>query len=97
MKYKHRTTFTYLGKRYEVYANTIEELYEKKALKKRDLEQNIVIYDSHISVDEWAFKAFDTYKQASSSYEDTIARYRKYVSPYIGKKPIGKIKAIECH
>ena len=96
MKYKHRTTFTYLGKRYEVYANTIEELYEKKALKKRDLEQNIVIYDSHISVDEWAIKAFDTYKQASSSYDDTIARYKKYVSPYIGAKPLGKIKAIEC-
>ena len=96
MKYKHRTTFTYLGKRYEVYANSLEELYAKKALKKKALEENIVSYDRHISVDEWAIKAFDTYKQDSTSLEDTKSRYRKYISPYIGKKPIGIIKAVEC-
>lgn len=96
MKYEHRTTFTYLGKRYDVKANSLEELYEKKALLQRKLKDNVVIYDNNITVDEWAEKAFDTYKQSSSSLEDTKARYRKYVSPRIGMKPIGKVKAIEC-
>ena len=96
MNYKHRTTFTYLGKRYEVRANTIEELYEKKALRKKELVDNIVIYDRHISVTEWANKAFETYKQGSKSLDDIKARYRKYVAPYIGNKPIGSIKAVEC-
>lgn len=96
MKYKYRTTFTYNGKRYDVAANTLEELYEKKALKKKDLEENVIIYDKHISVDEWANKAFDTYKNGVKGLADIKARYRKYVSPHIGQKPIGSIKAVEC-
>ena len=95
-EYKHRTTFTYLGKRYAVYADSVEELYSKKALKLNELKNNIIIYDSHVSVDEWAVKAFDTYKQNVKNLEDIKARYRKYVSPYIGIKPIGNIKAVEC-
>lgn len=94
--YKYRTTFTYLGKRYEIRANSLEELYSKKALRQKELKDNIVIYDRNISVDEWAEKAFDTYKQGTSSLDDTKARYKKYVSPYIGIKPIGTIKAVEC-
>ena len=95
-KYNYRTTFTYLGKRYAVYADSLEELYAKKALKLKELKDNIIIYDRNISVDEWAEKAFDTYKHGVKGLEDTKARYRKYVSPYIGKKPIGNIKAVEC-
>ena len=95
-KYTHRTTFSYLGKRYEVRANSLEELYMKKALKLKDLKENIVVYDRNISVDEWAEKAFDTYKQGTKGLDDVKARYRKYVSPYIGQKPLGIIKAVEC-
>ena len=95
-KYEYRTTFTYLGKRYDVKANSLEDLYAKKALRKKELEENIIIYDRSIPVDEWAEKAFDTYKQSTKGLEDIKARYRKYVSPYIGKKPIGIIKAVEC-
>jgi len=94
--YNYRATFTYLGKRYDVKANTVEELYSKKALKLKELKDNIVVYDRNISVDEWALKAFETYKQGSSSLDDTKNRYWKYISPYIGKKPIGIIKAVEC-
>ena len=95
-KYAYRTTFTYLNKKYDVKADTIEELYKKKALKQKDLEDNVIVYDSNITVDQWAIKAFDTYKQGSSSLADTKARYRKYISPHIGMKPIGTIKAVEC-
>lgn len=94
--YKFRTTFTFNGKRYDVAANTLEELYAKKALRKKRLEESTVIYDNHILVDAWAEKAFDTYKQGSSSLDDAKARYRKYVSPYIGAKQIGAVKAVEC-
>lgn len=96
MKYKYRTSFTYNGKRHEVYANSVEELYAKKALRKKELQNNIIIYDSRICVDAWAEKAFDTYKQGTAGLEDTKARYRKYISPYIGIKPIGTIKSVEC-
>ena len=65
----------------EVYANSVEELYAKKALRKKELQDNIIIYDSRICVDAWAEKAFDTYKQGTAGLEDTKARYRKYISP----------------
>ena len=94
--YAYRTTFTYLGKRYAVYADSVEELYSKKALKLNELKTNVIIYDRNISVDEWAEKAFDTYKKGTRGLADVKARYRKYVSPYIGRKPIGNIKAVEC-
>ena len=81
MNYTHRTTFTYLGKRYDIRANSLEELYSKKALRQKELKDNIIIYDRNISVDEWAKKAFDTYKQGRSSLDDTKSRYKKYVSP----------------
>ena len=96
MSYKYRKTFTYLGKRYDVRANTLEELYVKKAEREKELKENIVIYDRHISVDEWADKAFDTYKKGVKGLEDIKARYKKYVSPCIGLKPIGSVKAVEC-
>ena len=96
MKYKYRTTFTHNGKRYDVAANTLEELYEKKALRQAKLKQDELIYDSNITVDEWAFQAFETYKQNAASLSDMLSRYNKYVSPLIGRRPIGKIKSVEC-
>ena len=95
-KYTHQTTFTYLGKRYVVRADSIEELYSKKALKLKELQDNIIIYDRRTSVDDWAKQAFDTYKYDTKGIDDTKARYDKYVSPYIGQKPIGSVKAVEC-
>ena len=96
MKYEFRTTFTYQGKRYQIWAHTLEDLYAKKALRLKELQENVIIYDNNICVDEWAKKAFDTYKKSSSGLNDTKARYEKYISPYIGKKPIGSVKAVEC-
>ena len=62
MEYKYRTTFSYQGKRYEVRANTVDELYEKKAAKKKQVTESVIVFDSHTSVDAWAEEAFDTYK-----------------------------------
>lgn len=94
--YEHRTTFSYQGKRYEVRADSVEELYMKKADKLRALKEGSVTYDSHILVDVWAEKAFDTYKANVTGLPDMKRRYWSYVSPYIGRKPIGQVRAVEC-
>lgn len=96
MKYKHRTSFFYNGKRYEVRANTIEELYEKKARKKREVAENVIIYNSRTTVDKWADEAFDTYKSKVQGLRDIKCRYRKYVSPVIGHKALCDVRAVEC-
>ena len=95
-KYDYRTTFTYLGKRYDVAAHSLEELYTKKANRLRDLKENTIIYNDKVLLDAWAEKSFDTYKRNVKSFEDIKKRYEKYVSPVIGSRPIGTITAVEC-
>ena len=95
-KYNFRTSFTFQGKRYQVWADTLEDLYTKKGIRLKELSENTIIYDDKVTVDEWASRAFETYKQDSTSLYDTLGRYKKYVSPLIGKKPIGIIKAVDC-
>lgn len=94
--YKYDTTFTFNGKRYRVRANTLEELYTKKANKLRDLKENVIIYDGRISVDAWAEKAFNTYKRNVKGLDDMIGRYHKYVSPVIGIKQVGQVRSVDC-
>lgn len=95
-KYKHRTSFTHNGKRYNVFADTLEELYVRKSDKKRQLENTIIIYDEKTTVDAWAKEVFDTYKAGTSGLKDTKNRYYKYVSPQIGSKQLIKVRAVEC-
>ena len=95
-EYKHRTTFTYLGKRYVVRADSTEELYMKKALKLKELKDNIIIYDRNISVDEWAEQAFRTYKHGVKGLEDTKARYKKYVSPTSARSRSGTSRPLNA-
>lgn len=96
MKYNYRTSFFYQGKRYEVRANTLEELYEKKAKKKKQVVENVIIYNSRTTVDQWADEAFDTYKAKVQGLRDIKCRYKKYVSPVIGRKALGDVRAVEC-
>ena len=94
-KYNYTTTFKYQGKKYWVHADTLEELYTKKANRLRDLEENTVIYDSSVPVDSWADIAFDTYKGNVQGLDDIKKRYKKYVGAHIGTRPIGTVKAVE--
>jgi integrase len=96
MKYEYDTTFTYLGRRYRVRAHSLEELYTKKANKLRDLKENVIVYDSHISVDVWADRAFDTYKHGVKGVDDMKRRYKKHISPFIGAKQLGQVRSVEC-
>lgn len=95
-KYNYNINFIYEGKRYYIHADTMEELYSKKANKIRDLKENNIVYDSDVSVDRWADIAFDTYKRDVKGLEDIKKRYKKYVSPSIGSRRIGTVRAVEC-
>lgn len=95
-KYNYRTSFTHNGKRYNVFADTLEDLYVKKSDKKRRLENTIIIYDEKTTVDLWAEEVFTVYKAGTAGLPDTQKRYYKYVSPAIGSKPLINVRAVEC-
>lgn len=90
--------FTFDGKRYVVRAKTEKELYEKVALKKRDLEEARVILNGSTTVSEWVKTAVETYKSGMSlkAGKDMWWRLNKWVLPKIGQLPIKSIKPIQC-
>ncbi len=94
--YTYTSSFTYLGKRYYVRADSKKELYTKIANKKRDLKDGIVTLDSNTTVDIWAEKVFAIYKSNSKDLKGMKSRYRVHVSPFIGSMPIGVIRSAQC-
>jgi integrase len=95
MEYKYRTSFTFAGKRYWVKANTKEELYSKKALRMRDLEEGRVVISGNTTVEEWSRKALAIHKAKTDNYKNTIYQLEKHVLPYIGAVPLRAIKPIQ--
>lgn len=96
-KYKHRKTFTFDGQRYEVAADTLENLYAKKANKLRDLEEGKVRVTSAMTVAAWIDTCIDTYKiGASAKYRSQMKqRLHKHVSGAIGSRQLRSIKPID--
>lgn len=94
--YNYRLTFTYEGKRYTVRADDKAELYEKRARKLLELEQDSKILTPSTTVDKWAMTAYDTYKADVKGLPEMKMRYNKYISPAIGVIPISKVTAIQC-
>ena len=95
--YKYRKSFTFEGRRYDVYANTQRELYEKIALKKRDLEEGRITYGSGTLVRSWAMIAIDTYKHVGErTKKEMVIRAEKHILSRLGNLPIGKVKPIQC-
>ncbi|MGI6722427.1 MAG: tyrosine-type recombinase/integrase [Anaerovoracaceae bacterium] len=97
-KYKYRTTFTYDGRRYEVRADSLIKLGEKKAKKLECLKtaRNVVSGDMLLS--EWAEKCIETYKtnQAEITREKFEQRMKSSILSEIGSMPIKRIKPIHC-
>lgn len=87
-KYKYRKSFTFQGKRYNVYGNSLEEVIAKKERKKIALEQEVIIAE-HMTLSEWAEKCIDIYKK-NLSYEGFKA-YKSMVKRNI-LKHIGHMK-----
>ena len=97
-KYKFRKTFTFDGKRYEIYGDSLQEVYEKMALKKRDLEEGRITFDSHMLLHVWISEVLETYKSGlgeRTSY-DVRKRIEKHIIPSLGNLPIGNIKPVHC-
>lgn len=95
MDYKYRTSFTFAGKRYWVKANTKEELYTKKALRLRDLEEGRVTLTGNTTVEEWALRSLSIHKSKTDNYENTLYQLRKHIIPYIGNVPLRLVKPIQ--
>ena len=95
MEYKYRTSFTFEGKRYWVKANTKEELYSKKALRLRDLEEGRISISGNTTVEEWALRALSIHKSKTENYQNTLYQFQKHVVPYIGHVPLRLVKPIQ--
>ena len=97
-KYKYRKTFVYEGKRYNVYGNTLDEVYRKMAERTAQLEREIVRIESSMTVAAWTEIAFKTYKANISyeNYNNTMLRVKKHILSEIGNMSIKSVKAVQC-
>lgn len=97
-KYKYSKTITIDGKRYNIRADTLEQLGAKIAMKKRDIEEGRVLVTGSMTVDQWAEICTDTYRQnIGQKYREAIqSRYKNYISPVIGKYQVRQVKPIHC-
>ena len=96
-KYKHRKTFTYGTTRYEVRADTLEELGAKLERKKRELEDNKQ-KESNILVKEWAEQCFNTYKTnlRENSRKTTWDRINRCILKNIGDMRLKSVTPLNC-
>lgn len=97
-QYKYTKYFTFDGKRYVVRADTMEELYTKKANKIRDLEEGKVTISGNTTLAEWTQICIETYKpnMSDKSKQDMIYRLNKHLLNSIGNMPLKKITPLQC-
>lgn len=97
-QYKYRESFTFDGKRYEVRANTKEELERKKVNKLRDLEEGRIIVDSSMTVKSWVEICIRDYKTGVAP--STLANYKSkanhWIVEKIGNLKVKDVKEIHC-
>lgn len=96
-KYKYRKRFAYNNKTYSVYADTLEELGEKKANKIAELKLKKK-KESNITVEEWAKICIDTYKtsQADATRRNYVYRMNRCILSYIGDMRVKDVTPIRC-
>ena len=70
-KYKYRKRFTFNNKTYSIYANTLEEIGQKKILKIQELQQKQV-KEKNLTVAEYVPQCIERYKigQSESTRKD---------------------------
>ena len=96
-KYKYRKRFTYEHKTYSVYADTLEELGEKKANKLAQLKTQQK-RESDISVREWTEKCIETYKtnQSEITRKKYVSRVNHCILSHIGDMRIKDVTPMHC-
>lgn len=97
-QYNFVKTFTFDGKRYYIRGDTEREVFEKMALKKRDLEEGKTVISSSMTVETWACKAVETYKtnQREITRSKYMSRMKHCILEEIGTMPLKSIKPIHC-
>lgn len=97
-RYAYRTSFTFDGKRYVVYAESEPELIEKKTNKLRDLQDGKVTIGENMPLKKWAEMALDTYKPGITQRTKDCIKYRweKHIYPAIGSMPIRSVRPMHC-
>lgn len=96
-QYKIRKSFTYEGQRYYVRGDTEQEVYEKMALKKRDLEEGKRNITKQMLVKDWAKEYMETYKRPSVSaetYQGYTYVFKNHILPDIGNMRLSSVKPI---
>lgn len=95
---KKRKTFTYDGKRYEVYGDTDRELIRKMTEKIEALKRGEVLVCSSMTVKDWSHKCVETYKTNLSpkSYKNYCYHLDHYILDNIGNMKIKDVKPIHC-
>lgn len=96
--YKYRKSFTYDGKRYYVRGDTLEQVYEKMALLKRDLAEGRIVANASTTLSAWAEKCIDTYKpNQKDSTRETFRRFvRSTILSDLGGVRVSKVKPSDC-
>lgn len=97
-QYKFVKTFSYDGKRYYIRGDTEREVFEKMALKKRDLEEGKTVVSSSMTVETWAYMAVETYKtnQREITRSKYMSRMKHCILEEIGTMSLKSIKPIHC-
>lgn len=95
-EYKHRIRFTYNGKRYSVYGDTLKEVYEKKANKLLALKEEPSGSDMTLSM--WSEKCFPLYKVGvtDKTYRMVRDRTRREILDHIGSRRLSAITPEVC-
>ena len=97
MGYKYRKTFCFEGKRYDVKANTLENLYTKIANKKRDLQEQLHLVPDDVTVARWTEVCIESYKpNCSENYKDQVLRrLRKHMCSQIGDISVRSVRPVQ--
>lgn len=97
MGYKYRKTFAFEGKRYDVKANTLEDLYTKIANKKRDLQEQLHLVPDDVTVARWTEVCIESYKpNCSEVYKDQVLRrLRKHMCSQIGDISVRSVRPVQ--
>ena len=96
-KYKYDRVFAFEGKRYHVYADTLEEVGRKKAERLHQLKTKVRAAVD-ISINDWTVKCIETYKtgQAEITRRKYWNRVNRCILSYIGHYRVRDATPILC-
>ena len=97
-EYKYRKTVTIDGVRYNIRADSMEELYTKIANKKRDIEDGKVLVTGAMTVKQWTKICLETYKSGikPETLQNMTLRINKHIVGAIGNYTLKSVKPIQC-